>query len=88
MNAHGERALDIGSEFGSYDDLEKAVQAFQSSNFVQLYKRSSRSLAAYQKRCPKKKLNPDLVYSEVDFACINGGGKFQTKSTGKRPNQQ
>ena len=80
--------IGAGSEFHSYAQLEKSIQAFQEKNFVQLYKRSSRGLDAYAKKCPNKKLNPELLYSELDFACIHGGMKFKTKSKGSRPNQQ
>ncbi len=79
--------IDIGSKFESYTLLEKAIQAFQEGNFVQLYKRSSRGLGGYAKKCPKKKLNPKLLYNGLDFACIHGGKKFKTKSKGRQPNQ-
>ena len=80
--------IDVGSEFQSYAQLEKSIQEFQERNFVQLYKRSSRGLDGYAKKCPNKKINPELLYSELDFACIHGGKKFKTKSKGSRPNQQ
>ena len=80
--------IDIGSEFQSNAQVEKSIEAFQERNFVQLYKRSSRGLDAYAKKCPNKKLNPDLLYSELDFACIHGGKKFKTKSKECRPNQK
>jgi hypothetical protein len=46
------------------------------------------SIQAAAKRCPKKKFNPDLQYSEVDFRCVHGGKHFKSQSKGIRPNQQ
>ena len=68
--------IDVGSEFQSYAQLEKSIQEFQERNFVQLYKRSSKGLDGYAKKCPNKKINPELLYSELDFACIHGGKKI------------
>ena len=80
--------IDVGTEFLSYDNLQDGILRFERNNFVQLYKRSSRSLTAYAKKCPKKKLNADLVFSEIDFACVHGGKNFKSSSKGHRPNQQ
>ena len=89
LSVHTEvEKIDIGSVFQSYAHLDKAIMAFEKIIFVQLYERSSRSLEAYAKTCPQKKLNPELKFSEIDFACVHGGKNFKTKSKGMRPNQQ
>ena len=58
-----EHGLRIGCEFTSYADL------YERSTFVQLYKRSSRGFPGYAKKCPKKTLNSELIYSELDVGC-------------------
>ena len=42
MNKH--KNMDVGSKFSSFADLEKAIAEHEKNNFVQLYKRSSRSI--------------------------------------------
>lgn len=84
----GSLKIQRGSTFESYAHVQKAIQTFQTNQFVQLYKRSSRGLKGYAKKCPKKKLNSELLYSEIDYACIHGGRKFKSQSKGKRPDQQ
>lgn len=61
--------IDVGTEFLSYGNLQDAILRFERNNFVQLYNRSSRSLTAHAKKSPKKKLNADLVFSEIDCLC-------------------
>lgn len=80
--------FEAGKGFHSYAEIEEAIQNFEKRNFVQVYKRSSRGLTAYAKKCPKKKLNPELLFSEIDFACLPGGKNFKSSSKGHRPNQQ
>ena len=84
--------LRCGDKFRSYEDLHNAVLAFQQAEFVQLYHRRrdrrSRKTDSSSGRAPRKNFNPDLVYSEIDYACQHGGKKFKTTSTGKRPNQR
>ncbi|KAG1650976.1 Zinc finger SWIM domain-containing protein 3 [Nymphon striatum] len=76
-----------GDEFSTFVDLSAAIARWEVVNFVQLYKRSSRSIAAASKRLTKKSFSADLQFAEVDYACIHGGRRLITSSTGQRPNQ-
>jgi len=84
-----DQVLSKGTKFSSFKDLSEAIEKWEATNFVQLYKRSSRSIEATTKRAPNRRYNLNLKYSEIDYACIHGGRKANTStSTGKRPNQR
>ena len=85
--------LRVGDEFDSFNDLQDAVLAFEQAQFVQLYVRRSRSIksALESKRISRtlaKVIKQDLLYTEVEYACIHGGKNFKTASKGDRPNQK
>jgi len=76
-----------GQTFKSFYELEKQLSLYQDINFVQLYKRSSRTLQGCQKlQHSKKEYNPDLKYAVLDYTCIHGGKNFKSASTGQRLN--
>ena len=80
-------------KFGSFSDIEKAVSDYEQQNFVQLYKRNTRTIAVYAKRCPNRNLlekaNKALKYAEIDLCCNHGGrDNFKSRGTGQRPNTQ
>ena len=60
------------------------------ANFMQLYIRHSRTIeaAANYKRSPKKQLNEELKYSELEYSCIHGGKVFKALLQAERPNQK
>ena len=78
----------VGETFGSFSELQDKKDAFEKSNFVQLYIRRSRTIEAAAKRAPKKQFNVDLKYYEIEYSCIHGGKDFKSTSTGERPNQK
>jgi hypothetical protein len=79
-------ALSIGAKFESYDEVAAIIKDYQAENFVQLYKRDSRTIEAASRRCSKKIFAARLRYSELDYSCIHGGKKFESESKGARPN--
>jgi len=82
----------VGDEFDSFNDLQDTVLVFEQVQFVQLYVRWSRSIrsALESKRISTTlaKVIEDLLYTEVEYACIHGGKNFKTTSKGDRPNQE
>ena len=40
-----------------------------------------------KKRAPKKNFAPQLLYGDLQYACIHGGRKYKSKSTAARPQQ-
>ena len=78
----------VGDEFKCFDDLCDKISTFEVTQFVQLYIRRSRTIIAESKQSAKKVYNEDLKYTEIEYACINGGKNFTTTSTGERPNQR
>ncbi|XP_001636894.2 uncharacterized protein LOC5516794 isoform X2 [Nematostella vectensis] len=75
--------ITIGTKFSSYKELERRIQAYEQKHFVIFSKSKTRTLSAYKKRCPKKRTNSDLLYSEMTFACMHGG-VFRSYSKGIR----
>lgn len=82
-----EELLYLGKSFNSYLELDAAVQAYQKKNFVQLYKRTSSSIAVSQKRAPKRIYRDELVYGHIDYSCIYGSRQFKSKGSGQRKRQ-
>ena len=78
--------LSIGDRFSSFAELEQKVKSYQVANYVQLWKRDTRTIAAAQRRTPNRHFNPDIKYAEILYSCVHGGRKHLSKSTGKRPN--
>ena len=76
----------IGEKFQTFDSFSVKLQQFQDSNFVQLYKRSSRKYDAT--KFQGENINSELKYSEIVYSCIHGGRNFISKSEGARPNQR
>jgi len=72
--------LNIGLEFSSYEDLCSTIKNCEKLHFVTLYKRSSRTIQATRKRAPNRQFSEQLIYSEVDFACVHGGRGYLSKS--------
>ena len=80
--------FEVGKLFASYSTLDQDIKLFEREQFIQLYKKESRTIAAAQKRCPNKSFNEDIKYSEIAFACVHNG-KYKSKATsGERPNQK
>ena len=80
--------LRVGLEYCSYEDLSAMIKNNENLNFVTLYKRSSRTIQAARKRASKHHFSEQLVYAEVDFACVHGGRDYISKSKGKRKMQR
>ncbi|XP_077474248.1 uncharacterized protein LOC144087970 [Stigmatopora argus] len=59
--------LEKGAEFYSLESFKEAIENWQLSNFVELYKRSSGTV----ENARKKSFNDNLVFAEVDFACAH-----------------
>ena len=87
-SALAEHEINVGDVFASYSQVEEAISAYEQHHFLQLYRRDSRSITAYEKRVTKRVSNRELRYSEVQFRCIRGGKKFASRSKGARPNQR
>ena len=73
----------VGELFESYDQLEKKLEEYKQKEFVQFWKRDTRTIEAARKRLDKP-LKTDLKYYEVKFCCIHGGQAFKPKGKGRR----
>ena len=60
----------LGDSFDNLDDLTKKVKEFEERCFVQLYKRSSRSIECTLRRALKKKYNEQLQFTEARMTVI------------------
>ena len=86
MDAAGENIVSIGKEFSSYVHLTSAIKEYEASNSVTVYG-SSRSIQAARKRAPNRHFSDNLVYSEIDYACVHGGREYKSHSKGIRKSQ-
>ena len=81
--------LEEGSKFVSFKLLSESIKQWERENFVQLYKRRSRTIQSAARRATKKKYNKDLEFSEIDYACIHGGRNLKENvESVQRPNQR
>eukprot|EP00118_Oscarella_pearsei_P025641 m.308518 g.308518 ORF g.308518 m.308518 type:complete len:240 (+) comp44144_c0_seq1:143-862(+) len=76
--------IEEGMEFGSLDELSETIRKWEQQNYVQLYRRDSRTIEAAKKRMTKRIFRDELGFSDIHYACVHGGRKFVSKSAGKR----
>ena len=58
----------VGERFNFFDDVELRVKENEKSNYVQLWKRDSRTIQAAQRHM-NRFLNEKLKYYEIVFCC-------------------
>ena len=65
----------VGQRFSSLDELERIKSKYEDDNFCELWKKDVRTLAAAQKRVPKRIAiaNPSLYYYSLLLSCKFGG---------------
>ena len=73
----------VGETFNDFQELESKRHAFEQANFVQLWKRDCRTVAAAKKRLDRH-LDEKLKYYEVKYCCVHGGQSFRAKGNGAR----
>ena len=88
MDVDVENIISIGKEFPSYAHLSSAIKEYEASKSVTLYTRSSRTVQAARKRAPNRHFSDDLVYAEIDYACVHGGHEYKSHSKGIRKSQR
>ena len=79
-------SLIVNQQFSTIDELNDAVKAFEDYNFVKLYRKDTRTVTSFKKRCPNRPIKEELGYSNLLYCCIHGGKKFKSRSTGKQVN--
>ena len=45
-------------------------------------------VATNRKRATRRDMNDDLIYSELDYACVHGGREYKSHARGKRKCQR
>ena len=73
----------VGEQFPSFLSLQSKIEQYQSANKIQMYRRSSRCLAAAKSRCPNRVFKEEIKYWEL-YSCINGKKQFKARGTGAR----
>ena len=82
--------LIVGAKYSSFAALKVAISDHEKSNFVQFFKRNSRTIESFQRHYPSKRelrIPQAIEYPELDYACIHGGKPFRSKAN-QRPNQR
>ena len=74
----------IGQHFDSFLAFESFKERYQNTEYVQFYRRDSRTVEAPVARCPKKTLNPAIKFYEATYHCVRGGKKHKPTGTGKK----
>ncbi len=74
----------VGHTFSSFEELETALDRYKKKNYVDFWRRDSRTIAAAQKRGVDRPLNAELKYYEIKYCCIHGGQSFKSRGAGKR----
>ena len=73
----------VGQQFQMFEELERHLKLHEGHNFVQFWRRDSRTIEAAQRRV-NKAISDELKYYEITYRCIHGGKKFKARGTGKR----
>ena len=64
----------LGERFDSFAELEENIAQYELENYVNLWVKSSRTIeAAHLKK---------HLYPAIKYACIHGGRKLKSESTG------
>jgi zinc finger SWIM domain-containing protein 3 len=84
-------SFEKNEKFSSLSELESKIIQYQKKNYVDLYKRDSRTIdSAIKKKSisadkvPSEEFKKKLKYYEIRYTCIHGGRKHNSVSTGKR----
>ena len=80
--------LNVGVKYSTFEQLETAIKRYEEQKYVTLYRRSSWSIEADRKRAPNRHFLEELLYYEVDLACVHGGREYVSKSKGKWKQQR
>jgi hypothetical protein len=56
------KKLEVNTKFNSYEELKQSLTQFEKDNYIQLWKRDSRTIKCMKTRAPNKNFNNDLVY--------------------------
>ena len=88
MAAENEVRFSVGQKFSLFIEVKNAIKVYENAFFCKLTTKDSRTIASGMKKAPKKceKINADLKYCELVFACVHGG-EHKTKGTGLRRTQ-
>jgi zinc finger SWIM domain-containing protein 3 len=76
--------LKLGDQFDSWLDVQPKVEEYQTSNYVQLWRRGTRKLESVKHRYPNRVFKPELQYYEIGYNCVHGGRTHRSKSGGDR----
>lgn len=70
-----ENVFYVGQKFSSLDEKEQIKIIYEDDHFCELWKKDVRTLAAAQKRVPKRVAiaNPSLLYYSLLLSCKFGG---------------
>ncbi|XP_064622580.1 uncharacterized protein LOC135484821 [Lineus longissimus] len=80
--------LRVEASYGSFEDLEKALDKYKETSLTVFVRKSSRTTQAANARLKtdEDRYDPRLKYAYVRWCCKHGGN-HKTSSTGQRPHQ-
>ena len=73
----------LGQVFDCFEALQAQLKKYESEKYVKFWCRDSRTIQAAQKKI-NRPLCEKLKYYEICYACVHGGKKFSSRSSGKR----
>ena len=74
----------VRESFKTFEELKPRLLSIKKENFVELWKRDCRTIAAARKRGIDRPLNPSLKYYDIKCCSIHGGQAFKPRGAGKR----
>ena len=86
LQSAGSRSVtfSVGDKFGTFQELENALESYKKECFVDFWKRDSRTIEASRKRGVDRPLKSKLKYFELRYCCIHGGQRFKPRRQGVR----
>jgi len=79
-------SISVGDRFDTFDELAEKIQQYSDENYIQMWMRDARTIAAAAKRVPKRAavMKPELKYYNLRYCCIHGGQVFRKKGEAVR----
>ena len=76
--------FNICEQFKTFQSLQEEISSNEMEHLVKLWNWDLRSIGAAQQGRVKRKLNEEIRYYKLTYACIHGGKKFKPCGKGVR----
>ena len=73
----------VGQKFKTFENLQLHLKNYEAKHSVQFWRRDSRTIKAAKTRLGRA-FSEKIKYSEINYKCVHGGRRYETRGEGKR----